>query len=127
MGLYALGAYVLLKTWHYHVESFSWISVVSLSATMFVQALAISSLTMTVVSEILPENIRECGVSFATATLGASAFIALKFSPFLGQFIGLYGLVFLFGGFCILGTLFVIFCVPETKGKNYDEIMKSIQ
>lgn len=100
---------------------------VSLSATIFAQALGISSLTMTVASEILPENFREFGVSFCTTVLGACAFIALKYSPVLCTVIGLHGTLFLFGGFCLLCAFFIIFYLPETKGKTYAEIMESMK
>lgn len=117
----------MLKSWNYHVESLSWISIVSLSTIVYAQALAISTLSITVSAEILPENLREFGVPFCNTVLATSAFIELKFSPFICAFIGLHGLLFLFGGVCILGTLFIIFYVPETKGRNYDEIMESLR
>ena len=127
LGLSVLGFYIMLESWHYPVESYSWISIVSLSATIFVQAFAISTLPITVAAELLPANLREYGVPFCNAVTGASAFTVLKFTPFLSGLIGLHGTLFLFAGFCILGNLFVIFYVPETKGKNYDEIMKLLQ
>lgn len=127
LGLSVLGAYVMLKEWHYHVESYSWISVVSLSATVFVQALAASTLSMTVVAEILPESLRDFGIPLSNGVMATAAFIVLKFSPTVCAFAGFHGLAFLFGGICITGTLFVIFYVPETKGKSYREIMKLLE
>lgn len=127
VGLSALGAYVLLKVLHFHVESFSWIPIVSLSATVFVQALAISTLSMTVVAEILPESLREFGVPFCNGVLGMGSFLVLKFSPYVCMLVGLHGLFFLFAGFCISSTILIIFYVPEPKGKNYDEIMKLLE
>lgn len=127
IGLSVLGVYVMLKMWHYHVESFSWIPVVGLSATVFVQALAISTLSMTVVAEILPDSLRECGVPFCNGILSASAFVVLKCTPLLCALVGLHGLFFFFAGYCGLSTLFIAFWVPEPKGKTYDEIMKSLE
>ena len=38
------------------------------------------------------------------------------------MFLGAYGTFWIYGGFCILGTVFTIFKVPETKGKTVEEI-----
>lgn len=127
VGLCVLGVYIMLESWHDHVESFNWIPIVSLSATVAVQALATSTLELTVTSEILPENLREYGLPFCNAFLGAGAFAVLKLSPMLDDWIGLHGTLFAYGGASILGTLFIIFYVPEPKGKSYEEIMKLLE
>lgn len=127
VGLSVLGAYIMLKERHYDVESYSWISIVGLSATVSVQALAISTLSITVASELLPENIRESGLSICNTALAAGGFIVLKSSPFLCELVGLHGAFFLFGGFCICSTLFIVLYVPEPTGKNYGEIMKLLE
>lgn len=36
----------------------------------------------------------------------------------------MHGCMFLFAGFSLLGSAFVIVMLPETKGKSFDEIMK---
>lgn len=117
----------MAKSWHYDVQSFSWIPIVSLSATIAIQSLAVSTLSFAITAEILPDNLRDFGTSFCYAVLSLSAFIVLKFMPFLNETVGLHGTMFLFGGFCLACTLFVIVYVPETKGKNYDEIMESLR
>lgn len=38
------------------------------------------------------------------------------------NFLGMHGAYFLFSGCCLLGFIFIYFCVPETKGKTLDEI-----
>jgi len=42
----------------------------------------------------------------------------LQVFPPLVEVINLYGCMFIYAGFCILGTFVTIFCMPETKGKN---------
>lgn len=127
VGLTVLGLYIMLKSWNYPIDTFSWIPLFSLSATLFVQALAISTLSITFTAEILPENIREFGLSFCNTALAASGFIVLKFSPFLSQIVGLHVAFFFFGGFCLFSMLFIIFYVPEPKGKSHFEIMKLLE
>lgn len=49
-------------------------------------------------------------------------FLATKFFALLVSAIYLYNTFWLYTLVCMLGTLFVIFIVPETKGKTMEEI-----
>lgn len=39
----------------------------------------------------------------------------------------MHGAMFIFGGICVLGAIFVIFMLPEIKGKSYEEIMNDLR
>jgi len=43
-------------------------------------------------------------------------------SPDLEDAINTWGAYFLFGSVCAVGTVFVVFVVPETRGKTTDEL-----
>lgn len=49
--------------------------------------------------------------------------IGLTF-PMLTAAIGLGPTFFMFSGFCVLGLMFTIFMIPETKGKSMLEIQE---
>lgn len=93
---------------------------------MFLQSLGVSTLSYTVIVETMPENLKEVGVSVTNAVLSASSFLVLKFMPTLSAALGFYASMYLFGVISIPCGLFIIFYVPETKGKSYQEIMKSL-
>lgn len=93
---------------------------------VFVQSLGVSTLSYTVIVETMPENLKEVGVALTNAVLSTSSFIVLKFMPTLSAALGFYSSMFLFGVVSIPCGLFIIFYVPETKGKSYQEIMKSL-
>lgn len=118
----------MAKLKHYDVDAFNWISIVCLSATVFIQSLAITSLPMPMIAEILPLKIRVYSVAILTAIMTVCGIIISKcVSPYLKLAIGLDGVFFLFSAYSLLGALFVIFYVPETKGKNYNEIMELLR
>ena len=50
------------------------------------------------------------------------AFLVSKFIKNINDGINASGGYFLFGAVCILGTLFVIFLTPETKGKTNEDM-----
>jgi len=52
------------------------------------------------------------------------AFFVTKFFSSLVSAIHIYNTFWLFTLFSVLGTFFVLFIVPETKGKTMDEIQE---
>ncbi|GBF88955.1 sugar transport protein [Raphidocelis subcapitata] len=72
-------------------------------------------------SEIQPLETRAAGMGIAT--LMNFLFTFLIGQIFLSVLCGLkYGTFFLFAGFVVIMTLFVLFCVPETKGVPIEEL-----
>lgn len=67
-------------------------------------------------------KIRTFGMTFTTITLNLSAFFMSKLFPIWCQNIHLYGCLALMAGGCILGTIFVILAMEETKGRDLDLI-----
>lgn len=53
-------------------------------------------------------------------------FVMVKLFPAMILYIGLHGCIFVFAICCFVGTIFIIFVLPETKGKSYDEIFKEL-
>lgn len=47
--------------------------------------------------------------------------------PTLLEKLGMDGLMFMFSLTSLLGLIFVLRVVPETKGKTFDEIMKMLE
>lgn len=46
----------------------------------------------------------------------------VKFFESLAVIFGMHGWVFFFAASTVVGTIFIIFMIPETKGRNYAEI-----
>lgn len=126
-GLITFGLYMKLKSLDYHVETFNWIPLASFSFILFIGSWAVSSLPFVITAELMPQSLKEFGVSVCMTLLWLLAFLIVKFLPFLTIAIELYGTMFLFAGVCILGALFIIFYVPETKCKSSAEIMDSLR
>lgn len=127
LGYLILGVYILLKSWDYDLDEFTWIPVTMLSFILFIASFAISNLPFTVIGELMPEHIKEFGISFCTSIVSLSAFICLKFLPSMIELIGLHGCMFWFATVCFSCGLFIILYMPETKNKSYCEIMKLLQ
>ena len=75
----------------------------------------------------MPEHLKEFLMSFCMALMWLLAFATTKFLPFLTNTFGFHGSMFLFSGVCLISILFIVFFVPETKGKSYEQIMNALR
>jgi MFS transporter, SP family, arabinose:H+ symporter len=108
-------AYFLNKLEGYFILFFFLIYMASFAAS-------IGPVTWVMVSEIFPNKIRSKAMSVAIVALWVSNFlVTLTFPVILNRLGG--GIAFLiFDLMCILLLLFVIFRLPETKGKSLEEL-----
>lgn len=61
-------------------------------------------------------------MSVNTLSMNIASFVISKYFPILSETIEMYGCLCIMSGTCILGILFVIFVLDETKGKSLDSI-----
>ncbi|XP_055326346.1 facilitated trehalose transporter Tret1-like isoform X1 [Sitodiplosis mosellana] len=126
LGLIVLGTYIILKSQGYPVEHFNWVPVISFSFTIFVAALGIVSLPLTLFSEIMPEKMKDFGVTSFLTLMWFSSFLLIKYLPMLTKSLGFDMSMFIFAAVCLACQLFIIYFVPETKGKSHKEIINML-
>ena len=74
--------------------------------------------------ELFPEECKSAAASLSTATVWLVGFTVSKTVVNLQAVLGYSGTYFLYGVFCSLGTVYIFFGVPETKGKTPEEILQ---
>lgn len=119
---HAIPAYIGIE-----VESlfYNWIPVISSFWIIFFASLGMESLTYTIITEIMPEKVKDAGLTFCGALQYLITFIYIMLAN-LG--VGVFGLGFvaiISPIICLAGAKFIHLKMPETKGKNQNEIMKS--
>ncbi|MCJ7446784.1 MAG: sugar porter family MFS transporter [Bacteroidales bacterium] len=85
-------------------------------------AMSLAPVTWVVLSEIFPNRIRGAALSVATFSLWAACFVLTYTFPVLNQVLKASGTFWLYGFICLLGFLFILKKLPETKGKSLEEI-----
>jgi MFS transporter, SP family, galactose:H+ symporter len=78
--------------------------------------------TWTVINEIYPGEVRGRAVAVATAVNWGAAFLVSGFFLSLAKAIGQAYTFWLFAAFCVIGLIWVIVDVPETRGRSLEEI-----
>jgi Sugar (and other) transporter len=54
-------------------------------------------------------------------------FLTVKLFPAALELIGLHGCMLIFAATCFGGAIFVIFVLPETKGKSIEDIVDDLE
>lgn len=78
------------------------------------------------IAEIFPNHIRASGQAFGTSTHWLLAAIIPSLIPFLFSTIGAGTVFAIFAFMMVLQLLFVIFLMPETKGKSLEELSEEL-
>ncbi len=96
-------------------------------AAISTYALSLAPVTWVLISEIFPNKIRGRATSIAVIALwGAYAVLVWTF-PVISEKLGNNSAFYIYSLICLLGFLFILFKVKETKGKTLEEIEKEFK
>lgn len=126
-GLIVLAIYMMLKSWNIPVDVANWIPLVSYSFANFTASLGMQTLTVPIISEIMPEKIKNTAVSFCMTLLSILQILTSKYLLFIFDELGFHWAMLAFAGICLFGTLFILIKMPETKGKCHGDIMRALE
>lgn len=89
-------------------------------------AMTLATAMWVIISEIFPTRVRGVAMSVCTFALWAACFILTYSFPVLNNTLGAAGTFWLYGVICLAGGVFVVFYLPETKGKSLEELEKEL-
>ncbi len=123
LGSAGMGASLVLLTASLEWFGGSWVLLSALAYVAFF-AVALGPVVWVVIAEIFPTRIRGRAMSVATLCLWVSCFLVSQFFPYILDKLGGYTFL-IYAAMCAVSFLFVLWLVPETKGKSLEEIEKS--
>lgn len=124
IGHVIMAAYVYLHYYGIDVSMFHWTPIICIAFIIFISSCGIVPLTLICTVECFPVKVRSFGLTFGNVLLNIIAFVVVKMYPIVSEIIGLSNCCNIFGIFCLLSTIFMIFYTDETKGKELNEIEK---
>lgn len=118
-----MGAYFYLQSIDPNsVKVWRLVPVVMLCVYIFTNSMGCSPMCFVVVGEIFAQNIKDVAAGITmTFTYIASIIVTLGF-PYLSEIVGTGIAFFIFSAFNAFNFLFIMFALPETKGKTFSEI-----
>ncbi|KAJ6641696.1 Facilitated trehalose transporter Tret1, partial [Pseudolycoriella hygida] len=121
-SLFGISFYFLLNEKGNGVDSISWLPLVSFSAFLIAFSYGMAPVTYILLGEVFSQDAKFYIASTCQVLSFLLTFLLGLFFPMLVDAIK-FGYTFLIFAICtFVGTLFVIFFVPETKGKSLSEI-----
>jgi len=100
---------------------------ISLLAYIAFFAASLAPVMWVVTSEIYPTRIRGVAMSFSTAVSWVFTLIVVQFFPWMLSNFGGPVSFGIFAFFSLAALLFIIFFIPETKGKSLEQIERDLK
>lgn len=122
------GVYFYLKnSMNIDLSRFSLIPVIALIICVIMFSLGLQTMPLLLLGEIFPTNVKAFAMSFCDIYFAVITIIISKLFQTTKDNFGMHVPFFVFAGCCVLGLLFVLFYLPETKGKTLEEIQEKLK
>ncbi|KAB0794008.1 hypothetical protein PPYR_13628 [Photinus pyralis] len=127
IGLICEGVYFYLDyLGNIDLSSVNWLPTFGLTLFHIMVSFGVSSLPYVLYGEMFITSAKGVAGTILHMYSGCLTFVVMKsFGPAV-EALGIYVVFWMFAGVCLLGTLFGIFVLPETKGKALSEIQDLI-
>ena len=113
--------YLLLgSAFYFQLKGIAVLSLVIVAIAIY--AMSLAPIVWVILSEIFPNRIRGAAMALATFGLWIACFILTFTFPLLNKGFGAAGTFWVYAGICLLGFIFILKKLPETKGKSLEEI-----
>lgn len=107
---------------HQSVGQNDWIPLLCVLVFTIAFSLGMSPISWLLIGELFPLEYRAFGSAMATAFSYLCAFVGVKTFVDFQQALGLHGAFWLYASISVGGLCFVVCFVPETKGRDLDEM-----
>ncbi|CAH1713036.1 unnamed protein product [Aphis gossypii] len=126
MGIctFLIGGFFYAKESNFNISYIGFIPLMSLCIFIILFSIGFGPIPWMLMGEIFPAQIKGIASSIVCMSNWLFVFLVTKFFTLLVSAIYLYNTFWLFTLFSVLGTFFVVFIVPETKGKTMEEIQE---
>jgi sugar porter (SP) family MFS transporter len=85
-------------------------------------AMSLAPVTWVIISEIFPNRIRGTAMSIAVGFLWIACFLLTYTFPLFNAVLGAAATFWIYAAICVAGFGFILFRLPETKGKTLEKI-----
>ncbi|KAK0166557.1 hypothetical protein PV328_004964 [Microctonus aethiopoides] len=120
MGI--LSIYVFLTNRGYTIADGGFTPAICILMYIFMSTIGFLCLPFAMVSEIYPAKVKDILTGFTVCIAYIFSFITVKMYPDMLDLMGKHGVFLFYAIISLVGTIFVIFFLPETKGKSLHDI-----
>jgi len=106
----------------YFINFNGWPMLILVVTAIGIYAMSLAPVTWVVLSEIFPNKVRGIAMSISTLALWISSSLLVLTFPFLNKALNTSGTFWIYSGICLIGFIFILKKLPETKNKTLEEI-----
>ncbi|XP_030766175.1 facilitated trehalose transporter Tret1-like [Sitophilus oryzae] len=126
--LFANGIYLYLKdSTNVDVSGVNFLPLAALLCYVTVFSIGLQTIPLLLMGEMFPTDVKAYALCGADIFYSVIVTIISKVFHWSNEQFGMYVPFLFFGVCCVLGLFFVVFCVPETKGKTLEDIQRELQ
>lgn len=126
LALLANAIYLYLQKIGIDTTEFNFVPLIALLCFVITFSIGLQTIPLLVMGEIFPTNVKAFALCSMDIYYSVVVTCTSKFFHYTKD-IGMHVPFFVFTGFCFLGLIFIIFYVPETKGKTLEDIQAELQ
>ncbi|XP_026738921.1 facilitated trehalose transporter Tret1-like [Trichoplusia ni] len=126
IGMVGLGTFFRLQDDGVLIGFMNYVPLISLILVVFCYSAGVGSLLWVLNAELFDDRSRGFGMSIGITVTSICMFLITKYFASVTSALGPANTYWIFSGNCVLYTLFIYFCIPETKGKTFSEIQDSL-
>ena len=126
IGCAGIGFFHILIGFAYQFHLKGLVVVIPVLATISCYSFSLAPVTWVLIAEIFPNRIRGAAISVAVSALWIACFILTYTFPLLNTALGAAKTFWLYAAICTAGFFFILFRVPETKGRTLEQIEKEL-
>lgn len=120
MGI--LSIYLFIKNQGYVINDYGIIPAICILSYIFMSTIGFLCLPFAMIGEIYPAKVKDVLSGLTTCIAYIFSFVTVKIYPSMLVLMGKHGVFCFYTIISLLGTIFVILFLPETKGKSLQEI-----
>lgn len=123
---FLLGLYFYMKDNGHDVTGLGWLPIASLCVFIVLFSLGFGPIPWMMMGELFASDIKGLAGSLAGTFNWSLAFLITKTFGYFNETFGNGQTFWIFTAFCLVGLVFTVLVVPETKGKSLPEIQRML-
>nr|XP_023020580.1 facilitated trehalose transporter Tret1-like [Leptinotarsa decemlineata] len=108
-------------------SSFDFVPLIALLCFVIVFSVGLQTIPLLVMGEIYPTSVKAIALCFMDIFYSVIVILISKFFHWSNDTYGMHVPFFTFSCCCLLGLVFIVFYVPETKGKTLEDIQAELR
>lgn len=127
ISLFVLGLFFYMKDQGLDMSTLWFLPILTIIVFTVSFKMGLSALPWTLIGELFSSQSKSTAAAISTTVCVSSAFVTTFIFPTMKQLIGFHYSFWLFSVNALGALLFSLFYIPETKGKDFQEILRMLE